>query len=518
MNQHRVFRQLPVFVLFISLFSCASGRHIVSEEPPHLDVKEFSSKYEMRGAWLATVVNLDWPSSRNLTADEQKRELIEILDGLRETGINAVFFQVRAEADAFFPSPYEPWSYWLTDKQGSPPHPYYDPLEFIVDEAHKRGMELHVWLNPYRVHRNLGSYEQHETHIMNTRPEWVLTFQNNATTYAMLNPGLQEVRDFIANIVVDIVRRYDIDGIHFDDYFYPYAPPISHEDTTYFNMDRRGFDTIAEWRRDNIRMMVKQVGDSIKTADMLVKYGISPFGIRKNSDAGTSGSEGYHMIYNDPLVWLEEGLVDYITPQLYWNEVHPQAPFEPLLRWWTKAAHQNNRHIYVGLAPYRVQPPHDWSAAQFINQIHLLRGLDRPAEGVVFFRTRNVLGNAKGITDQLRKNIYIRPALVPPMEWKVNLVPQPVDELRYTRLSADLVQLEWRPNAEARRYAIYRFSAQTLSDDIPNMLTVDNLVGIVGEATFSDVLGNPRESNIYAVTAVNRNNEESAPAILTINR
>ncbi|HAC16395.1 MAG TPA: glycoside hydrolase, partial [Bacteroidetes bacterium] len=239
-------------------------------------------KFEMRGVWISTVVNLDWPSEPDLTVEKQRNELVFLFDQLYQNGFNAVFFQIRTESDALYNSPYEPWSYFLTKKQGKAPEPFYDPLEFAIDLAHERGMELHAWLNPFRTSHDLGAYPHAESHVIKRHPEWIMTFKGGRT-YSMLNPGIKDVRDYVATIVADIVRRYDVDGIHFDDYFYPYTPPIGTEDRTHFQADGRGISDIKDWRRDNINLVISQVRDSINAIDPLVKYGISPFGIRLNS-------------------------------------------------------------------------------------------------------------------------------------------------------------------------------------------------------------------------------------------
>ena len=201
-------------------------------------------KHEFRGAWIATVINLDWPGSRGtFISNQQQAQLTTMLDKLKKAGINAVFFQVRSEADAMYESPYEPWSYWLTGRQGVPPNPFYDPLTFAVEEAHKRGMELHAWFNPYRTVRGSG-YTNHASHVSVQHPEWTLTIGN----LTVLNPGLQKVRDHITTVIADVVRRYDIDGVHFDDYFYPYPPnQITLQDRETFNNDPRGFRSIGAW-------------------------------------------------------------------------------------------------------------------------------------------------------------------------------------------------------------------------------------------------------------------------------
>jgi uncharacterized lipoprotein YddW (UPF0748 family) len=472
---------------------------------------------EMRGAWLTTVVNLDWPSSRELTVDQQKQEMIILLDSLKYAGINAIFFQVRSEADAMFPSPYEPWSYWLTGEQGRSPVPFYDPLRFVISEGHARGMEVHAWLNPYRAHRNLDLYPQHETHIAKIRPDWILTFPGTSGTYVMLNPGMQEVRDFIANIVIDIVRRYDVDGIHFDDYFYPYTPPISTEDRPHFLAEPRGFDSIEDWRRDNINLMVRQVYDSIQVADPFVKFGISPFGIRKNSDAGTNGGQGYHLLFADPLAWLQAGTMDYIAPQLYWETSHPVAPYEPLLRWWAEVAAANNRHLYVGLAPYRLQGATDWPVEQIGTQIRINRTNQHPVHGKIYFRTRNITDNPKSIADSMAVDWYSKPALIPHMNWMPGDVPLPVEELTYNFYDDEsLVRLYWHQEHHARRFAIYRYPEDTDPDVIFSGPNPAFLVGVTGQSSFSDATAGSGVAYLYAVTAVGRNNQQSMPRVILV--
>ena len=258
-------------ILVWCLIAMATGRLFVATAQPAL-------KHEFRGVWIATVHNLDWPSSRSTFGGSQQRaQLVTMLDKVQAAGINALFFQVRSEADAMYDSPYEPWSYWLTGAQGVAPNPFYDPLAFAVEEAHRRGMELHAWFNPYRVVGSSG-YARHSSHVSVQRPEWTLSIGD----LAILNPGLQEVRDYVATVIADVVRRYDIDGVHFDDYFYPYPPnQITLQDRETFNTDPREFRSIGDWRRDNVNLLMAQVADSVNAIRSSVKFGISPFGIWK---------------------------------------------------------------------------------------------------------------------------------------------------------------------------------------------------------------------------------------------
>ncbi len=277
-------------------------------------------KFEFRGAWVATVINLDWPSSPNLTTEQQKEQLISILDKLKAAGINSVIFQVRAESDAFYDSHYEPWSYWLTGKQGRAPSPYYDPLKFAVQEAHKRGMELQAWFNPYRVVRDIAhAYPTAQNHVTKTHPEWVVTYGN----IKVLDPGIPAVREYITKIIMDVVGRYDIDGVHFDDYFYPYPNGTPFNDGTTFFLYPNGYhaEHIADWRRNNVNLLIKMVHDSIQTTKPYVKFGISPFGIWKSrTPSGISSSlSSYDDLYADAVYWLQNKIVDYLTPQIYWS-------------------------------------------------------------------------------------------------------------------------------------------------------------------------------------------------------
>ncbi len=326
-------------------------------------------KYELRAAWIATVVNIDWPTQSNLSTEQQKQEFIELLDLMEDVGMNAVIMQVRPAADAFYYSKYEPWSQWLTGTQGKAPKPYYDPLDFMVKQAHKRNMEFHAWFNPYRA---VFKYEQTKTdknHITNTKPEWFFTYG----PHKFFNPGLPEVRTFVTDVIQDVVRRYDIDAVHFDDYFYPYRRrnpegkiidfPDSVEYVKYnrkypdslisvstFDKDSnmiaetiqdttKLFQNKADWRRNNVDLIIKLLHDSIKAEKDYVKFGISPFGIWRNKKEDPRGSEtngytNYDGLYADILKWMEEDWIDYVAPQLYWKIGKKVAAYEVLAEWW----------------------------------------------------------------------------------------------------------------------------------------------------------------------------------------
>ena len=352
-------------------------------------------------------------------------ELTEMLDKLKAAGINTVFFQVRTECDAFYESKYEPWSYWLTGEQGKAPNPYYDPLAFIISEAHKRGMELHARFNPYRAAKTNGEYEISATHISKIHPEWTLKFKS----FKILNPGIPAVNHYIARVISDVVRRYDVDGIHFDDYFYPYSPKITTQDAKTFAKYKGRFTNIDDWRRNNINKMVEEVYDSIKAIKPYVKFGISPFGIVENKYAGTNGLNSYDVLYCDPVTWLKDKTVDYILPQLYWEIGSKAADYASLLPWWALSA--GERQVYVGLyATKMASPGYKGLPDELEEQIRLSRQMIK-TYGTVFYSAKAIAGNYSHFADSL-KLYYKYPSLLPTMKWIDSIPP-----LAPTNLTAD---------------------------------------------------------------------------------
>ncbi len=387
-------------------------------------------KFEFRATWVATVVNIDWPSKPGLMSDAQKREVIDILEMQKSLGMNAIILQVRPTADAFYPSHLEPWSRYLSGKQGTAPQPYYDPLEFWINECHKRGMELHAWLNPYRVAQNVTD-PLATTHIAFQHPEWILKYGNKL----YFDPGIPAVRAFITDVVKDIVKRYDVDAIHMDDYFYPYPLAEAFPDTTSFFMYNRGFlqEDIADWRRENVDITIKMLNDTIKATKPWVKFGISPFGVWRNIADDPNGSEtragatNYDHLYANIIKWQEEGWIDYCLPQLYWYIGHPAANFEVLVKWWQK--HAYGRAMYIGQAPYRVDPESstpEWREAdQLPKQIRLLREIPE-ISGSAYFSNKSFYNDLLGFQDSLKLDLYKHPAIVPPMPWLDKTPPAPV--------------------------------------------------------------------------------------------
>lgn len=474
-------------------------------------------KREFRGAWIATVTNLDWPSSPNLTVAQQKQELINLLDELKRDGINTVIFQVRSECDAMYSSAFDPWSYWLTGSQGTAPFPYYDPLEFAIDEAHKRGMELHAWFNPYRAERSVDNYPNASNHVTILHPDWVIQI----STFKFLDPGLPMVRDYVTSVIYDIVSRYDVDGIHADDYFYPYPPnQITNQDAATFAAYPRGFTDIKNWRRDNVNLLIAQVNDTIQSVKPWVKFGMSPFGIWKNGvPPGITGLSAYDDIYCDAIAWLHNRSIDYLTPQLYWPFGGGQD-YAKLQPWWADSVYANERHFYPGHAYYRIV---NWAnPSEMPNQIRLDRSNPK-VQGGVFFRAKNFGENPKGVTDTLRNDLYRYIALNPIMNWKDIIAPNPPQNLRFERLANGQGGLLWdipqtaSDGDSAKRYVVYRFDYSNIQPaDLENSANILNVEGsrqsIPGEPP------SPTGPFYFVVTSLDRNyNESEMSTILTVN-
>lgn len=395
---------------------------------------QYSPKYEFRAVWIATVINIDWPSKPALTSFQQKGEFIHILDSLEKLNINAVVVQIRPAADAFYPSEFEPWSEYLSGKQGLPPYPYYDPLKFMIEEAHKRSMEFHAWLNPYRAVFDMQQSSIAPGHITRKKPEWFLTYGNKK----YFNPGLPEVMDYVANIVKDIITRYDVDAIHMDDYFYPYK--ISGKEfpdqSTYLKYGK-GMSK-NEWRRSNCDSVIKKIHDVMIDYRPFIKFGISPFGVWRNSDKDSRGSftqagvTNYDDLYADILLWLKKGWIDYVAPQLYWEIGHRLCDYNELLSWWGQNSF--GKHLYIGHGIYRYfeSPTAAWRRTdQIPNQIKYLRE-NKNVQGSIFFSCKDLLRNPMGWADSLKNNYYAKPAIVPPMPWIDTFKPQAPQLLNLT--------------------------------------------------------------------------------------
>ena len=375
---------------------------------------------EFRGAWVATVANIDWPSRPGLSSDRQQAELIGLLDRSVELGLNAVVLQVRPTADALYASPLEPWSAYLTGQQGREPDPWYDPLAFAVDAAHARGLELHAWFNPYRAGHPSGVGRMSPTHIARTRPDLVRRYGD----YLWLDPGEPDAVDHSLRVVLDVVRRYDVDGVHLDDYFYPY--PVTQggrrvgfpDQESYARALGRG-ETLGrdDWRRQNVDRFIERMYREVKAAKPWVKVGISPFGIwRPGHPASVTGFDQYAEIYADARKWQREGWLDYLAPQLYWSIDSRGQSFPALLDWWGE---QNaaGRHLWPGLYDSRTLPDvGGYRPQEIVDQVELVRA-DPEATGTVHFSIKALLPGPSDLGARLAAGPYDRPALVPASPW-----------------------------------------------------------------------------------------------------
>ena len=391
-------------------------------------------KHEFRAVWVATVNNIDWPSKPGLSTELQQQEAIRIITDCRNLNMNAIIFQVRPAADAFYPSDLEPWSRYLTGTPGKAPDPYYDPLQFWIEECHRHGMEFHAWLNPFRVSQNIKE-PLGGNHIAFQHPEWILKYGN----LLYFDPGLPQTGEFVACVVKDIVSGYDVDAIHFDDYFYPYPLAEDYPDTVSFAMHNRGFlkEDKADWRRENVDIIIKMLNDTIKATKPWVKFGISPFGVWRNKTDDPRGSEtkagatNYDHLYADVIKWQQNGWIDYLLPQIYWQIGHPQVDFKLLANWWKD--HAYNRSMYIGHAVYKIEAgsatPAWTKPGELPSQIRMLRTIPG-MEGSAFYSAKHFNRDLFGLQDSLRNSLYRKPAIVPPMKWIDNTTPQPVKKIR----------------------------------------------------------------------------------------
>ncbi len=363
-----------------------------------------------RGAWIATVANIDWPSKEAVgNTEAQQAEMIFLLDSLQSLGINAIIFQVRPTADALYQSELEPLSHWLTGKQGAwGEQTSWDPLEWTIEQAHAREMEVHVWLNPYRV--NLATTDTSilaPNHIFRRHPEWFWCY--NKQWY--FDPGLDETREWICTIVQDIVQRYDIQAIHMDDYFYPYpAGKQLLPDTTTFARFPRGYEDIKDWRRDNVNMAIWEISETIRDCKPEVQFGISPFGVWRNADVDSTGSAtkagitNYDDLYADIRLWIQMGWIDYVLPQLYWEIGKKVADYEILAHWWANEVKGTKCKLYIGMAPYRLEGAKKgpWATGNEISRQMELNRTIPEITGECFYSTKPLLRNPRGVCDTIK--------------------------------------------------------------------------------------------------------------------
>ncbi|MFI4860136.1 MAG: glycoside hydrolase family 10 protein [Phycisphaerales bacterium JB063] len=450
-------RLVALAMLLLVVLGCRSNTNTHTLGPDPTQAAQLPAiPREFRGVWVASVANIDWPSAPGLTADQQRAELVFLLDTCVELNLNAVILQVRPACDALYPSPIEPWSVYLTGAEGQAPAPEYDPLHFAVTQAHARGLELHAWFNPFRAGHATFRGEHAANHISNTHPHLVRSYGRQL----WLDPGDADARAHSLKVIRDVVERYDIDGVHLDDYFYPY--PVNGDDGTTLDFpDELTYKRYQEaggqlprndWRRDNVNTFVRDLYTSVKELKPHVQVGISPFGIyRPGHPAYVKGFDQYERIYADAKRWLDAGWCDYFVPQLYWAIDNPDHSFTGLLRWW----HANNnagRHLYPGLYTSRTEDgsARGFRATEVPYQVRWSRILAQEAgvaQGHVHFSMRALLQNRAGLADTLGESHYAHPALTPASPWLTDQRPSPPQPDAGYTLEAGLLGITVTPDS-----------------------------------------------------------------------
>lgn len=447
MFTHRTASRLALQLLMLILLGCN-----------HLNAQKRASEpaKEMRGVWIASIANIDWPSKPGLSINALKQETSQILDHLKQLGINCIFLQVRPSADALYASALEPWAACLTGLQGVAPPQNFDPLSFWIEQSHQRGMELHAWINPFRATSKAAEVTA-PNHIRQTHPEWMVKFNDKL----FLNPGIPAARDHLQLIVADLVTRYDIDGLHLDDYFYPY--PSKNEqfnDQDAFAAYNPGAAPLDDWRRNNIDQFIQQTQLTISKLKPWVMFGVSPFGVWRNQSghpqgsATTAGTTAFDHLFADVKKWTEKKWIDYVIPQIYWETTHPSANFVTLTQWWNALPGCDK---FVGHALYKIdQGNKTWGDPKEMNrQMEEVRK-NKNLKGSVFFSYNHFKRDLNGFQDELRQKWYSTPVRTP-FEPKGTR-----NQTEVTKLKQKKHRLYWHTNGKdpVRFYAVYSTPAK----------------------------------------------------------
>lgn len=467
-------------------------------------------KREFRGAWIQCVNG----QFQGMSPARMQQVLVSQLNALQQAGINALIFQVRAEADALYKSNYEPWSRFLTGVQGRVPSPEWDPMQFMIDECHKRGMEFHAWINPYRA-KTKGTTALSPMHPYYQHPERFVMYAGQL----YFNPGLPENRKYICKIVRDIVSRYDVDAIHMDDYFYPYPNPgEDFPDQASFAQYGRGYANKADWRRDNVNVLIKEIHETVRACKPWVKFGISPFGIYRNkkndpNGSDTNGLQNYDDLYADVLMWVNNGWVDYNIPQIYWEIGHPAADYDNLIRWWAK--HSANRPLFIGQDVMRTVKKADARNPlqhQLPAKMKLQRSLPS-VQGSCQWYAAAVVENAGNYRTLLEKDYHRYPALIPASPFMDDEAPGKVKKLKMVWTYEGPVLFWTAPKAKdemdkAVQYVVYRFGKK----EKVNLEDASHIVGITRDPFWKLPYDEGKVKYKYVVTALDRLHNESKPA------
>ena len=485
-----------ILITIFSLLWCISAQGEILPEPAR----------EFRGVWIATVDNIDFPSKRTLSVEEQKAEILQMLDLARELKLNAVVFQVRPMCDALYESKIEPWSEFLTGAMGKSQK--FDPLQFVVEEAHRRGILVHAWFNPYRAFHPAAKTVSSD-HISKRRPDLVRKYGK----YLWLDPTDAEVRRYSVSVVADVVRRYDVDGVHFDDYFYPYPEKDASGKRIEFPDDANwekyqktgGRLSRDDWRRANVNEFIETVGRTIRRIKPQVLYGISPFGIwQPVPEKDIKGLNAYAELYADARKWLQDGTIDYLTPQLYWETSRKSLSFPVLLEWWQNQNHKN-RHLWAGTAVYRIGSNADFTSGEIVSQIETTRRI-QPSAGNIKFSFKSLRNDFGGIQKLLKSSVYQTDAIVPASDWIKSVKPRaPKFEIKK---DAGEVKIIWREQGKTKAFwfVVYAKDENGWSRSV------------LPAATKSIALSTNRQLSQIAVTSVDRLGNESPVRQLILKR
>lgn len=471
-------------------------------------------KREFRGAWIQCVNG----QFIGLGTTEMQRTLATQLDFLQRCGINVIMFQVRAEGDALYASAIEPWSRFLTGRQGTPPQPYWDPLEWMVEQCHRRGMECHAWINPYRAKTKM-TREMAVTHPAIRHPERCFEYDE----LLIFDPGLAENRDYICGVAADIVKRYDVDGLHIDDYFYPYpagGKQIPDEQT--FKKYGAGFATVGDWRRENVNKFIQQMYETVHGVKPWVKFGVSPFGIYRNqkndpNGSRTNGLQNYDDLYADVLRWIEKGWLDYNVPQIYWEIGNKAADYDTLIRWWSE--HAGKRPLIIGQDVERTVKYADVTNPS-VNQMQAKYTLQRALPNVAGscqWYAKAVCDNVRGYSENLMRFYHNTPALQPRMPWIDDVAPKKVRSVEAVWTSDGYVLFWTEPKAKreedkACKYVVYRFN----KGEKINIEDAEHIVALTSDTYYKLPYVNGETKYIYVITALDRLHNESKAVKKTI--
>lgn len=473
-------------------------------------------KREFRGVWVATVFNIDYPekaTANNIALQEEWRKLLE---SYQKLNLNAVIVQVRGVGDAIYPTQLAPWSKYLTGKQGKAPIRDADPLAKMVEIAHEMGFEFHAWFNPYRLTMNLDTTSLSTAHDFFRHRDWAVQYGNKF----YLNPGIPDVQKHIVSIVDEVVRKYDIDAVHFDDYFYPYQiKDQDFPDAEAFEQYGQEFWDIGDWRRSNVDSLIYKLHTQIKTVKPHVKFGISPFGVWRNvaDDPGGSltraGVTSYDHLYADILKWMREDWIDYVAPQIYWNIGFPPADYETLVDWWRDNSY--DKQLYIGHAVYKVDNNKElaWSDPEELPRQIILNRQSEGVDGSIFFSSKQILNNPLGVKDLITENHYAAPALIPSTPLLTGKAT-PLPKLKKVKKRNGAVRLKWKirwkdKKNEPAYYVIYRFEGEQVGDlnNTQNILARSAIHSDCNE--YYDKTAKLDQFYTYVITGVNQQHEES---------